>query len=208
MNTSRILLIHPDSLETHELVDSLYKAKQELSTLKAPTKDEKTNFYAAKIIRNEIKGMTDKMNWSPSYTDLTAEKVDIGIYLPTFLNDVLSDKLAEIDSTRLYRIKMSLGQDLVYNVSNRRISTPKSVLFPYNIKMLTNNTELINMVNRLGHGICYSLLEKIKTEDAYKVIDQQTDGIIVPKRCKENTFTVSVADNIDCQEETLRGMYL
>ena len=80
VNTSRILLIYSDSLETHELVESLYKVKQELSTLKVSSKDEKTVFYAAKIIQNEIKGMTYKMNWSPSYTDLTTEKVDIGIH--------------------------------------------------------------------------------------------------------------------------------
>ena len=65
-------------------MESLYKVKQELSTLKASPKDEKTVFYAAKIIRNEIKGLTDKMNWPPSYADLTAEKLDIGIiYQPS-----------------------------------------------------------------------------------------------------------------------------
>ena len=147
-------------------MESLYKVKEELSTLTTSSKDEKTVFSAAKIIRNEIKGMKNKMNWPTSYADLTAEKVDIGIHLSTFLNVILSVKLAEIDSTRLQRIKMSLCQDLEYNASNGRISTPKSVLFPYNIKMLTNNTELINMVNRKRHGICYSLLEVMETENA------------------------------------------
>ena len=77
---------------------------------------------------------------------------------------------------------MSVGQDLVYNVSNGRIRATTSVLNPYNIKMLINSTELINMVNRLGNGICYSLLEEMETENAYKVIDQQTNGTIVPKK--------------------------
>ena len=77
---------------------------------------------------------------------------------------------------------MSVGQDLVYNVSNGRIRATTSVLNPYNIKMLINSTELINMANRLGNGICYSLLEEMETENAYKVIDQQTDGTIVPKK--------------------------
>ena len=77
---------------------------------------------------------------------------------------------------------MSVGQDLVYNVSNGRIRATTSVLNPYNIKMLINSTELIKMVNRLGNGICYSLLEEMETENAYKVIDQQTDGTIVPKK--------------------------
>ena len=125
-----MLLIYPDSLETHELEENLYKAKQELSTLKASSKDKKTVFYAAKIILNEKKSMADKMNWPPSYADVTTEKVDIGIYLSTFLNVILSGKLAEIDSTRLHRIKMTLVQDLGYNASNWRIRTPKSVLFP------------------------------------------------------------------------------
>ena len=51
VNTSRILLIYPDLLETHDLVESLCKVKQELSTLEASSKDEKTVFYAAKIIQ-------------------------------------------------------------------------------------------------------------------------------------------------------------
>ena len=77
---------------------------------------------------------------------------------------------------------MSVGQDLVYNVSNGRIRATTSVSNPYNIKMLINSTELINMVNRLGNGICYSLLEEMETENAYKVIDQQTDGTIVSNK--------------------------
>ena len=40
----------------------------------------------------------------------------------------------------------------------------QKVLFSYNIKMLTNKTELFNTVNRLGHGICYNLLEEIETK--------------------------------------------
>ena len=71
--------------------------------------------------------------------------------------------------------------------------------------MLTNNTEIINMTNRLGHGICYSLLEEMETENAYKVIDEQTEGVIIPKECKKNVLTVLVADNIDRKEETLSG---
>ena len=56
------------------------------------------------------------------------EKVDIGIHLSIFLDVTLSGKLADIDSTQLYCIKMSLGQDLVYNVNNGRMHTAKSIL--------------------------------------------------------------------------------
>ena len=43
--------------------------------------------------------MKDMMNWPPSYADLIPEKVDIGIHLSTYLNVILSGKLAEIDSS-------------------------------------------------------------------------------------------------------------
>ena len=120
--------------------------------------------------------MTDNLNWPPCYNDLTTENIDLGNFVSTFLNVILSGKIGDPESSRMHPIKLSLGQDMIYNVSNGRIRTPKSILFPYNIKMLTNNTEIINMTsNRLGHGICYSLLEKIETENAYKVIDEQTD---------------------------------
>ena len=45
------------------------------------------------------------------------------------------------------------------------MKTPKSVLYPYAIKDLTNCTGLITMTNRLGHGISYTLLEEVETEN-------------------------------------------
>ena len=137
-------MIYPDLLESHKLVES-DKVKQKISTLKASSKDGKTVYYAVKIIQNEIKGMTDKMNWLPSYADLPAEKMDIGIHLSTFLNVILSGQLVEIV------------------MGNGRISV---FYFHITINMLSNKTELINMANCLGHGICYSLLEEMETENA------------------------------------------
>ena len=81
----------------------------------------------------------------------------------------------------------------------------KSVLYPYAIKTLTNCTELITVTNRLGHGISYTLLEEMGTENAYKVIGKQQSGIIVPEQCQKEVLTVCAADNIDRQEETLSG---
>ena len=39
-------------------------------------------------------------------------------------------------------------------------------MYPYHIKSLTNNAELINITCRLGHRISYSLLEESSTEIA------------------------------------------
>ena len=51
---------------------------------------------------------------------------------------------------------------------------PKHILLSYGVKTLTENVELTQMLNRLGHGVSYSELEKetdsfVPTEDGIKL---------------------------------------
>ena len=51
---------------------------------------------------------------------------------------------------------------------------PKHILLSYGVKTLTENVELIKMLNRLGHGVSYSQLEKklhsfVPAEDGSKL---------------------------------------
>ena len=177
----------------------------ELDAVKASSQEDKTVFKAGQILRKEITSMEDTIPWPPQYRDLTVDKIYFGNHLSKFLNVLFSGKIIDVESMKMSRLRASIGQDIVYNVTNGKVRTPKSILFPYNIKMLTNNTELINMTNKLGHGISYTLLEELETENAYKIISQQDDGIVVPTGCINGAFTVLVADNIDRQEETLSG---
>ena len=85
------------------------------------------------------------------------------------------------------------------------VKTQKSILLPSVIKTLTNCTELINLTNKLGHGISYKLLAELNTENAYAVWENKCQGMAIPPGVKEGTFTIYVADNIDRLEETLDG---
>ena len=77
------------------------------------------------------------------------------------------------------------------------------------IKSLPNNTELINVLNRLGHSISYSTLMESQTENAFQILDYQLrSGCIIPEECQADSFTIFVADNIDRNEETLSGKSL
>ena len=97
------------------------------------------------------------------------------------------------------RLKLSIMQDLVYNVTRGRVKTPKSGLLPSTVKNLTSNTGLINILNKLGQGICYTLLMEIQTEEAHRMSEQQlNEGMIIPEDCLTEQFTTFVADNIDC----------
>ena len=54
-------------------------------------------------------------------------------------------------------LKLSVGKDFVYAIINGQIKTPKSILYPYAIKSLTNSTKLITINNQLGHGLSASI---------------------------------------------------
>ena len=47
----------------------------------------------------------------------------------------------------------SYSQDLVYAVSCGSQVPPKHVLRPCAVKALTGNTEVVQMLNQLGHGV-------------------------------------------------------
>ena len=106
-------------------------------------------------------------------------------------------------SNRSARIRLSLVQDIVYSVTEGKVKTPKSVLLPTVVKQLTDNTEIINTLNKLGHGVSYSILSEMHLENAYTIQDQQKADVNFLLNCLKESFTVYVADNIDRKEETL-----
>ena len=71
------------------------------------------------------------------------------------------------------------------------------------MKTLTNNTEVINILRRLGHSVSYSILSEMHIQNAFFIQKQQSDGVILPINTAKEAFTIYVADNIDRNEETL-----
>ena len=111
---------------------------------------------------------------------------------------------------RTLRLRNSFAQDLVYTVSNGAVKTPKSVFFTSVVKSLSNNTEILKLINKYGHGIGYNLIEEIETEYALQVISKQKENIIlIPRQIEQNELNqqvaLMIADNIDNLESTLSG---
>ena len=156
----------------------------------------------------EIRNLEDTMPWPPEPTDLTQEQFQIPRKLDLLLDRLLQNKTGGFNS-RNRIVKLSLAQDIVFAVTSGRIKTPKNVLLPTMVKSLTNNTEIINILNKLGHGISYTLLMESQTENAFKIVEQQADEcLIIPVDAEKEAFTIYVADNIDRNEETLSGKLL
>ena len=77
------------------------------------------------------------------------------------------------------------------------------------VKALCNNTEVVKLINKCGHGISYNLIEEIEMEFALKVISEQTlNRVLIPDECNKPDnppVALMVADNIDNLECTISG---
>ena len=188
---------------------------QELTSLKSLSTNEiETDVIkAARLLNKEINNYPSQMSWPPKAEELHASKTQLHIppLLDTFCTVLLSGKCPQNDCSKTeLRLKDSFSQDMVFAVSNGANRTPKRVLFPSVVKSLCNNTEIIKLINRLGHGTSYSLIEEIETEYALKLISEQNHNrVIVPPEFQDehtNSFVaLMVADNIDNLENTLSG---
>ena len=77
-----------------------------------------------------------------------------------FLSLVICNDAAP-NNDKTERIISLLSQDLFYAVHQGKKLTPKSILLLLLMKSLTNNTELINTISRLGHGVSYTKLGEL-----------------------------------------------
>ena len=57
----------------------------------------------------------------------------------------------------------------------------------------------------MRHGVLYSILSEMHTENAYSIQKQQSDEVILPTSTGIEVFTLCIVDNIDRNEETLTG---
>ena len=91
-------------------------------------------------------------------------------------------------------------------IQNDRVLTPKNILFPLQIKDLTNNYEPIATTNKLGHDVSYSVLQEILTKVAYeKTKSTKENEVTLPENCIKEQFTVLIKDNIHRLEKNLSG---
>ena len=169
----------------------------------------------SRLLNNEIKDLNPQMSWPPKEDDLKPSRTNdyIPHLLDVFLTVLISGKSLDSESSsteRTIRLKGSFAQDIVFSVTNGVVKTPKSVLFPSVVKALCNNTEILKLINKDGHGVSYELVQEIETEYALEVINKQRENqVVIPASVTQeesrSTVALMVADNIDSLECTLTG---
>lgn len=105
----------------------------------------------------------------------------------------------------MHRLINSFAQNIIYAVSKGQQKPPKQILLPYAVKTFTNNVELIQMINRCGHGIAYSQIEMNTALCLQKMASTPDNNVPLPENIQQHISTTLAWDNIDRLEETLSG---
>jgi hypothetical protein len=146
------VLVYPSTLSMDDVICNNYQLKCEIDSCQNLDKESKDIIKVAKILNNEIKAMQPQMSWPPKEDDL--KPIMVPKYIPHLL-DLFCTVLfsgASMESERkkngkVVRLSNSICQDIVYNVSNGNIKTPKSVLFLVVVKSLCNKiTKLLDLL--------------------------------------------------------------
>ena len=208
-------LVYPDSLAMDEVVLNNFMLNSELEAFKVEDKSENNVIRVARLLNSEVRNLQPQMSWPPNEEELTPDKIPSYIphLLDVFLSVLISGHSLDSDKSKTektLRLKESFAQDIVFSVTNGAVKTPKSVLFPSVVKAICNNTKIVKLINKYGHGISYDLVEEIETEFALKVINEQSENrVVIPADVEQMETSapvaIMIADNIDNLEHTLSG---
>ncbi len=160
----------------------------------------------AQKIRNEIRNQDITQAWPPYVSDLEKMNSDPKS-LVEILQTLLTGTSTESDnpSQRVQRPTSSFSQDLVYAITSGRVKLIEYIMLPFSVKSLTGNMELIQILNRLGHGLSYSQVEETDKALCLQKQAASEDAIPLPQNIKSGLFTMLARDNIDRLEETISG---
>ena len=148
---------------------------------------------------------------APFALDLTTKKISLPTVVYNFLLWLIAEETEYDDITcqpvttkpDIERKVLSIGQDLLYNVSRGRTKNPKHVSLAMTVKNLTGSSQVVSLLNRFGHTVSYNELLHIESEIASKEISRTQEGVLIPENIQPQTFTSLCWDNNDINELTL-----
>ena len=187
------LIVVPENLSVEDIVKMNLAMKKELDILKHHSSDK------------SILDMKWKSLWPIHPCDVDIRSFAVPESLRRLLMSVLTAD-ASNPSQRIMNLVCSFSQDIIYAVTCGKTKPPKQVLLSYGVKTLTGNVELLQILNRFGHGISYHHLEENDTALCLeKIVSNLNQSPIIPKAIQAKLFTSLAWDNIDRLEETLTG---
>ena len=197
-NAKGKLIFLPNAITRQQLACDLLRAQHLLEKEGIDsTKAQKQIREVALNVRSDVKALEGITSWPPGVSELNPEQVTLPSSLQLLLSYLIHGNTKKSTKTN------SLGQDIIYNVHQGGILTPKHLLLPFTVKSMTGSIELIKILNRLGHGVSYSKIYEVDT--AYAIQKFSSSTSMIPDEIQPYQQVTLVYDNIDRREETLSG---
>ena len=159
----------------------------------------------ARILREEVVNMTPSfLQWPPSEDQLLNANVDVPSLLKHFLSGLISTKTRL--SSNKERIVEGLAQDIIFRIQNGRHKPLKHILLSLCTKRKTGSKQVIQWLNKLGHGISYDDVNCLETSLAESQMCDMVLKTFVPSNIQPSQFVTFVWDNNDINPESLSGV--
>lgn len=194
------LLMVPDNVTLQDVVLENQSLQRELEIWKSKVTDlNKITDQASAKIRSVIKEDMKPTPWPYHPSDVSS--TSIPHQLERFLTGLLT---GNPDGKCIsHSLIQSLGQDVIYAVTVGNINHQSIYC---SLKTLTGNIEVIQLLNKFGHGVSYSQLEENDTALClWKLATSINQRVALLASIKPYIFTNLAWDNIDRLEETLTG---
>ena len=197
-NAKGKLIFLPNAITRQQLPCDLLRAQHLLEKEGIDsTKAQKQIREVALNVRSDVKALEGITSWPPGVSELNPEQVTLPSSLQLLLSYLIHGNTTKSTKTN------SLGKDIIYNVHQGGILTPKHLLLPFTVKSMTGSIELIKILNRLGHGVSYSKIYEVGT--AYAIQKFSSSASMIPDEIQPYQQVTLVYDNIGRREDTLSG---
>ncbi len=162
-----------DKIEKGEIIEVLLK---EITRLERKIRPQ-TNFDKIKdiatLVRQEVHKIPNTFDgWPPPSDKLTmTENCELPPNSKYLLSCFLSTRGEKRISSGKLLVIESIGQDMIYNITNGAHRTSNHIKLALCTKCKTGSKDMVKWINRLGHGISYdkvNFLETFLAEEATK----------------------------------------
>jgi len=155
---------------------------------------------ATQVRQSVEEHLNEQQEWLPNVSSLQGGHTEVPAIVDTFLHHLFSGSGSPL-TERMTWLKHSVVQDVVFGITRGRIKPAKHILLPSTVKSLTGNVELIQLLNRLGHGIAYSQLEELNSSLCLQKLcmAEQTGFPLPGTKIQSWHLTISIASRTPCQ---------
>lgn len=194
------IYLHPKNMQQQEMLSKGFEKEDDLSV-----KIKKVGMEIRRIINQLETRKLPKNNIT--LKNIIEGECDIPNELYLLIESIVKSpyklgKKSSLQATIKENKISSICNSIIFTATNGEIKPSTCLTTALTTKSLTGSRQMINLLNRLGHCVSYTVTEEIETELAYAC---SSENRILPFDLSPNVYTHVAFDNFDLYVETSTG---